>query len=39
MKATEQYFPEVQYIMLEKMVLTLESLHEILKCNYSNESY
>ena len=38
MKATEQYFPVV-FITLYKMVLTFESLDEILKCDHSNESY
>ena len=39
MKATEQYFPVVLFIMLYKMVPTFESVDEILKCNHSNESY
>ena len=39
MKATEQYFRVVLFIMLYKVVLTLESLDEILKCDQSNESY
>ena len=39
MKATEQYFPEVWLIMLNKVVLMFESLCEILKCDHSNESY
>ena len=30
MKATEQYFPVVLFIMLYKVVLTLESVDEIL---------
>ena len=38
-KATEQYFPVVLFIMLYKLVLTFESVDEILKCNHSNESY
>ena len=44
MKATEQYFP-VQYfpvvlfIMLYKVILTFESVDEILKFDHSNESY
>ena len=38
MKATEQYFPVVLFIMLYKVVLTFESVDEILKCDYSNES-
>ena len=41
MKATKQYFPVVLFIMLYKVVLTFESLDEILmlKCDHSNESY
>ena len=39
MKATEQYFPVVLFIMLYKLALTFESVDEILKCDYSNESY
>ena len=39
MKATEQYFPVVLFIMLYKVVIILESLDEILKCDHSNESY
>ena len=39
MKATEQYFPVVLFIMLYKVVLPFESGHEILKCDHSNESY
>ena len=39
MKATEQYFPVVLFIMLYKVVLIFESVHEILKCDHSNESY
>ena len=31
MKATEQYFPVVLFIMLYKVVLTFESVGEILK--------
>ena len=34
MKASEQYFPVVLFIMLYKMVLTFESVDKILK--YSN---
>ena len=30
MKATEQYFPVILYIILYKMVLTFESVDEIL---------
>ena len=32
MKATEQYFPVVLFIMLYKVVLTFESVAEILQC-------
>ena len=39
MKATEQYFPVVLFIMLYKVVLTFKSVDEILKCDHSNESY
>ena len=39
MKATEQYFPAVLFIMLYKLVLNFESVDEILKCDRSNESY
>ena len=33
MKVSEQYFPAMLFIMLDKVVLTLESVNEILKCN------
>ena len=39
MKATEQYFPVVLFIMPYKVVLTFESVDEILKNDHSNESY
>ena len=39
MKATEQYFPMVLFIMLYKVVLTFASVDEILKCDHLNESY
>ena len=39
MKATEQYFPVVLFIMMYKVILTFESVDEILKCDHSNESY
>jgi len=39
MKATEQCFPVVLFIMLCKAVLTFESVNEILKWDHSNESY
>ena len=34
MKATEQYFPMELFIMLFKMVVTFESVDEILKCDH-----
>ena len=37
-KATEQYFPVVLFIMLHKVLLTFEPVYEILKCDHSNES-
>ena len=39
MKATEQYFPVVLFIMLYKMVLHFDSVDKILKCEHPNESY
>ena len=40
MKATEQYLPVVLFITLYKVVLSFESVEEILfKCDLSNESY
>ena len=40
MKAsTEQYFPGILIIMLQKVILTLESVDETLKCVYSSENY
>ena len=39
MIATEQYFPVVPFIILYQVVLTFESVDEILKCDHSNESY
>ena len=38
-KATEQYFPVVLVIMLYKVILSFESVDEILKCDHSNKSY
>ena len=38
-KATEQYFPVVLFIMLYEVVLIFESVDEILKCDNSSESY
>ena len=39
MKATEQYVPAVLFITLYKVVLTFESVDEILWCDHSNKSY
>ena len=39
MKATEQYFPVVLFIVLYQVVITSESVDEILQCNHLNESY
>ena len=38
-KATEQYIPVALFIILYKVVLTFRFVHEILKCDHSNESY
>ena len=38
-QATEQYFPVALFIMLHKEVVAFESVHEILTCDHSNESY
>ena len=37
MKAPEQYFPVVLFVMLCKVVLTFKSVHEILMCDHSND--
>ena len=39
MKVIEQYFTVVLFIMLYKVVLTFDSVNEILKCDHSNESF
>ena len=39
MKATEQYFPVVLFIILYKVVINFESVDEIPKRDHSNESY
>ena len=39
MKATEQYFPVVLFIMLYKVALTFNSVDKILEFDHSNESY
>jgi len=37
--STEQYFPVVLFIIQYKVVLTFESVDEILKWDHSNKSY
>ena len=39
MQASEQYFPLVLFVMLYRVVLTFESVAEILKCDQSYESH
>ena len=39
MKATKQYFPVVLFTILYKVVLTIESVTEILKCDHSNHAF
>ena len=39
MIASEQFLPVALLIVLHTFVLTFESVHEILKCDHSNESY
>jgi len=39
MKAIEQYFHVVLFIMLYKVVLTFKFVDETLVCDHSNESY
>ena len=39
MKATERYFPVLLFIMLNKVLLSVESVDEILRCGHSNKSY
>ena len=34
MKATEQYFPVVLFVMLYKVILTFESVDKIRKCDH-----
>ena len=38
-KATEPYFPVVLFVMMYKVVVTFESVDEILWCDHLNESY
>ena len=37
-KATEQYFPVVPFIVLYKVILSFESVDEILNFDHSSES-
>ena len=39
MKAIEQYFSMVLFIMLYLVVLTFDFVDQILECDHSNESY
>ena len=39
MSGTEQYFAVVLFIMLYKVVLTIDFIDKILNCDPSNESY
>ena len=39
MKASEQCFSVMLFIMLYKVVLTVEFMDKILRCDHSNESY
>ena len=38
MKTTKQFFPMVVFMSLYKVVLNLDSVNEILKCDRLNES-
>jgi len=39
MRAIEQYFAVVLFIMSNKVILTFDSVDKILKCDNSSESY
>ena len=39
MNDTKRYVPVVLFITLYKVILTFESVDEILKCEHSNERY
>jgi len=39
MKGTERYFPVVLFVMTYQVVLTFETMEEILKCDHSNKNY
>ena len=38
LKSTKQYFPVVLFIALYKVVMSFESVNEILKCDQSDQS-
>ena len=38
MKAAEQYFAVVLFIMLYKVILNFDSMDEIFMCDHSNDS-
>lgn len=38
-KAVEQFFPFVLFIMLYEVVVTSASVDEILECDHSDENY
>ena len=38
MKAIEQYFPVILFVLLYSVVLAFESVDETLQCDHSNES-
>ena len=39
MKATEQFFPVVLFIISYKVFLTILYVNEILRCHHSNETF
>ena len=39
MKASEEYFNAVLFIILYKVVLTFKFVNETLECDHSNESF
>ena len=39
MTATEQYFPVVLFITVYKVILTVESLDEVVMCVHLSKSY
>lgn len=38
-EATEHCFPVGLFIILDKVVLTFETMDEIVKCDHANNSY